>query len=65
MAQNPFSLTPDDVALDEQGRVIVNNPELAARIKAAKPAPPKPEPTNGNCNGCTTNTVAHCGVKLQ
>jgi hypothetical protein len=64
MPQNPLALTPDDVTVDEHGRVIVNNPELAARIKAAAPAA-KTEPTNGNCNGCTTNTAAHCGVKLQ
>jgi hypothetical protein len=60
MPQTSFALTPDDVTLDESGRVIVNNPGLAARIRAVVVA--KPEPTNGNCNGC--NTVAHCGVKL-
>jgi hypothetical protein len=64
MPQPPLALTPHDVTVDESGRVLVNNPELAARIKAALPAA-KAEPTNGNCNGCTTNTVAHCGVKLQ
>ena len=62
MPQTPFALTPDDITLDESGRVIVNNPGLAARIRAAVVA--KAEPTNGNCSGCTVNTVAHCGVKL-
>ncbi len=63
MPQTSFALTPDDVAIDENGRVIVNNPGLVAQIQAAVAV--KPEPTNGNCNGCTTNTVAHCGAKLQ
>jgi hypothetical protein len=64
MSGTQFALTPGDVTVDENGRVVVHNTELANQIKAAKPIP-KPEPTNGNCNGCTTNTVAHCGVKLQ
>jgi hypothetical protein len=61
MPQTSFALTPDDVAIDENGRVIVNNPSLVAQIQAAVVA--KAEPTNGNCSGC--NTAAHCGVKLQ
>jgi hypothetical protein len=57
-----FTLTPGDVTVDEHGRVIVHNPELAAQLRATKPIT-NLEPTNGNCHGC--NTVAHCGVKLQ
>jgi hypothetical protein len=62
MPENSFSLTADDVTVDESGRVIVHNPEVAAQLKAA--TRPTTRPSNGNCGG-TCNTVAHCGARLQ
>jgi hypothetical protein len=64
MPENPFSLTADDVTIDESGRVIVHNPEIAAALTAAARPAPAPRPPNGNCFG-TCNTVAHCGARLQ
>jgi hypothetical protein len=58
---NPFSVGPNDVQVDDSGRVIISNPQLAAQIQTAVAA--MVEPTNGNCHGC--NAVAHCGAKLQ
>lgn len=58
----PFSLGPHDVSIDESGRVVVSNPQLAAQIKASAAAAAL-EATNGNCHGC--NAVAHCGARLQ
>lgn len=50
MPQAPFAVTPDDVTVDADGRVIVNNPELAARIK---PPPPlyRPYQQTGTATG--------------
>jgi hypothetical protein len=64
MPQTPFSLTADDVTVDESGRVIVHNPEVAAQLKAAARPTTTPEGSNGNCHG-TCNTTAHCGARLQ
>jgi hypothetical protein len=64
MAQTPISLTPNDVTVDESGRVIIHNPEVAAQLKAAATPVTPTEGSNGNCHG-TCNTVAHCGARLQ
>jgi hypothetical protein len=52
-----------EVSIDEEGRVVVANPEMGRTLElweaaAAKPARPRPVP-NTNCAGC--NTVAGCG----
>jgi hypothetical protein len=59
--------TLDDIALDDQGRIVINDPLINEELMiaaAAKPKPPK-ETAGGPItnNGCTVNTVAGCGVK--
>jgi hypothetical protein len=65
MTGSQFALGSGDVTVDESGRVIVNNPDIAGRIRAAT-SPLKPvktlEPTNGNCTKCTSNTASGCGA---
>ena len=54
-------LTPDQLSVDEEGRVVITDPEIAERLRraaAAKKPQPAPPP-NGNCGGC--NTVSGCG----
>jgi hypothetical protein len=66
-------LTPEQLSVDEEGRVMIDDPEIAARLREAAGKKPPEVPTNGNCSGCnttagcgpaTTNTVKGCGTKL-
>jgi hypothetical protein len=59
-----IALDPEDVTVDEEGRVVVTSPHVSEMIKAAKPTP-VPLAPNQNCGGGTCNFVAHCGVKVQ
>jgi hypothetical protein len=59
-----YAPTLQDISLDEEGRVVVNDPQINEQLlaAAAKPKPPpKPEPSNGVCP--VFNTVAGCGAK--
>lgn len=55
-------VTAADITVDEAGRIIVANPQVAERLKAAAAA----EPPRAAGNNCTcVNTVAGCGAKQQ
>lgn len=64
MAQEEYGLSPEDIGMDEQGRIIITNPQVAERLRAAA-ARAKPKPKNGpntNCHGCTPqNVTPNCG----
>lgn len=62
----------EDISVDEEGRVVIANPQLAEELEealAARPTP-TPTPTNGICPtntvvGCgPVNTVSGCGTRL-
>jgi hypothetical protein len=57
----------DDMVVAPDGRVVIANPEVAARINAIKVAPtdpqPAPEPTNGR--RCRPTTNNRCGPNLN
>jgi len=56
-------LAPEDVSVDEEGRITVADPQMARRLSAITASGPTPRDTN---NGCTvTNTVAGCGGKTE
>ncbi len=69
MGDGLANFSVDDLSIDNNGRMIVTNPQLAGVLEAAKrverdkpapaPAPTKPVVPNTNCNNC--NTVAGCG----
>ena len=79
MGEGLAQFSVDDLGIDNNGRLILTNPQLAGALEAAKrlerdkPAPPKPAPpVNTNCNGCNavtgcgpTNNVKGCGTKLR
>ncbi|MEU6866678.1 hypothetical protein ABZ924_26025 [Streptomyces sp. NPDC046876] len=49
-------LTAEDISVDEEGRVSVENPEVARRISEAVSDTAKAGPTNRSCNqGCRPN----------
>jgi hypothetical protein len=58
-----YEVRVSDISVDEEGRVVIDNPEVAERMKAA--ASKKPKPININCvKGChggATNSVSNCG----
>jgi hypothetical protein len=60
-----YEVRVSDISVDEEGRVVIDNPEVAERMKAAASKKPKPAPVNLNCvKGChggATNTVPNCG----
>jgi hypothetical protein len=62
MTGSQFALGPGDVTVDETGRVIVNNADIAGRLRAAAKPVKTLEPSNGNCTKCTSNTAAGCGA---
>jgi hypothetical protein len=57
-----------DISVDETGRVVIDNPEVAERLKAAATKQKQQEtPININCvKGCggTVNAVPGCGVAV-
>jgi hypothetical protein len=66
------SLYPEDISLDQEGRIVIADSELATRLKeygvAAAQAPQVPLGPNKNCGMCNTvrgcgplNTVKNCG----
>jgi hypothetical protein len=61
-------LKPEDLSVDEEGRVTIADPELAERLRAVVGRAPAGTNTNcGGCNavaGCQTNIVRGCGRKL-
>ncbi|WP_145871471.1 hypothetical protein [Streptomyces capillispiralis] len=49
-------LTADDISVDEEGRVSVENPEVARRISEVVTGTARATPTNSGCNsGCRPN----------
>ncbi len=57
----PFAgLKLEDISIDNEGRVVITNPQIAEQLKAVAPAV-KALDTVIN-NGC--NTVAGCGVPV-
>lgn len=50
-----------DIQLDEQGRIIINAPELASALKSADLTTARLRPTNGVCP--IVNAVAGCGQR--
>lgn len=56
-------LSAEDITVDEEGRVVVTNPEVAEQLReaAAAGAGGAGGGTNSNCHGC--NSAAGCGVK--
>jgi hypothetical protein len=64
MAQSgPFiGLTPEHVTVDEEGRVIITDPQVREMIQAAKPVPVPVPTTNQNCGAGHCNYAAGCGV---
>ncbi|WDV56561.1 hypothetical protein PV963_42670 [Streptomyces coeruleorubidus] len=50
-----------DIQLDEQGRIIINAPELASALKSADLRTAGFRPTNGVCP--IVNAVAGCGER--
>ena len=48
----------DDLGIDNNGRLILTNPQLAGALKAVERRKPSPLP-NTNCYGC--NTAWGCG----
>jgi len=63
--------TLQDITLDDQGRVVINDPQInedltiatAAKAKAAAKAKPTTKPLADTNVGCTVNNAAGCGVK--
>ncbi|MET7988486.1 hypothetical protein [Streptomyces sp. NPDC005281] len=63
---------PDNISVDEQGRVVIDDPQLAAQVRdaAGKEVLAANAASNGNCGsggcntvlGCSTNTAIHCGA---
>jgi hypothetical protein len=51
------NLTLEQLSVDEEGRVMVADPKIAERLRAA--VGKTDAPTNGNCSGC--NTIKGCG----
>jgi hypothetical protein len=61
MSQEPTTgISPEDITVDDQGRVVILNPHLAERVKRAVAAPERAQaaaiPINNQCN-----TVRNCG----
>jgi hypothetical protein len=52
------ALTLENISVDEEGRVIITDPELAKRLREAVGAAQRLF-GNGNCHGC--NSVRGCG----
>jgi hypothetical protein len=52
-------LTAEDIYVDEQGRVIITNPEIAKWLRGVAAAPGKPKP-NTNCSGCGATNAKNC-----
>lgn len=69
-AKSLGDLTSDQISVDAEGRVVIEDPELAELVKSVLLAGGTP-PTNGNCSGCnatsgcTTNGATHCGALPQ
>jgi hypothetical protein len=65
MAQGELfaGLTLDDISVDEEGRVMITNPQIAERLRAAVPAArPRPNTNCGpQCNPACTPNTANCG----
>ncbi|MET7988485.1 hypothetical protein [Streptomyces sp. NPDC005281] len=71
LSQILSSLTADKISVDEQGRVVIDDPQIAAQVRdAAGKEVLAADPSNGNCGsggcntvlGCSTNTAIHCGA---
>jgi hypothetical protein len=54
------ALSLADISIDEEGRVIITNEDIAEQLRAQAPQPAAP--VN---NGCTINTVRNCGCRPQ
>jgi hypothetical protein len=66
MAEEEYGVRPEDVRVDEQGRIIVTNPQVAERLRAVAAKPKNGTVPNGNCNGCSPiNNVPNCGCQLS
>jgi hypothetical protein len=50
-------LAIEDVSVDEEGRVTINNPEIARKLEAAVRAPKPPVPPENGRN-CSPNASA-------
>jgi hypothetical protein len=63
-SQQPTSsnhtLTPNDISIDAEGRVIVTNPVLASRLKAG-PTSRAMRAADNSVAMCGCNVVAGCG----
>jgi hypothetical protein len=60
----PFAgLSPQDISVDEEGRVVVTNPQVAERLRQAAAAAPGEGAAAPINNGCTVNTVKNCGCR--
>ena len=59
------NITPSDITIDEDGRVIIANKKISDFLKSSAFNKVTPTGANNGCNfvtgGCQTNTVAHCG----
>jgi hypothetical protein len=63
MSQEPTSgISPEDITVDDQGRVVILNPQLAERVKRAVAAPDRAQAAPGINNQC--NTVRNCGCPI-
>ncbi|MFI1396222.1 hypothetical protein [Streptomyces sp. NPDC020681] len=55
----PTPKSPADIQLDQEGRIVINAPELAAALRSAHIATAGFRPTNGVCP--IVNAVVGCG----
>jgi hypothetical protein len=54
----------EDIGIDEEGRVIITNPEVAEQVRTA--STPELRPINDLCNtvaGCGGVTNDHCNIR--
>ncbi|MEV6975853.1 hypothetical protein [Kitasatospora sp. NPDC093806] len=57
-----FNISSDDLALDEEGKVSIANPELAQSVASILAFTPNPTHTSGTVNNCAGgNCAAGCG----
>jgi hypothetical protein len=61
LAMTESQIIPAKISIDDQGRVVITDPQLAEALKGVAEPPQRLVAANNNVTQCGCNLVAGCG----